>query len=340
MWDAIVLGLGPAGCAAARTLAASGLRVLAVERKRLPREKSCSGSLIRRSLTAVERIFGQPVPAHTTCTPVRTAGMVLVDGGGVEHPSDQEGLNVWRAPFDAWLASGAAEAGAVLAAGTGGTVLPGVPEAGWPTVRLRTGGGTRLERSRFVLDCRGVAEHKGGARPVVTYQTFHRGRCDLDPRYFYGFLQEYLSTYDAWLNVKDGLLVAGSAAGTPKEARLYHRRFLDYLRTHHGFAADEPLRQETWAMPAVLPGCPLDLGSGRLLRCGEAAGFLNPMGEGISSALESGAAAARAVATCLDDPATANEAYRKTTRVLRGYMMRQWDYVAGLSPRFARLRLG
>ena len=45
-------------------------------------------------------------------------------------------------------------------------------------------------------------------------------------------------------------------------------------------------------------------------------------------------------ATCLDDPAAANEAYRKTTRVLRGYMMRQWDYVAGLSPRFARLRLG
>jgi flavin-dependent dehydrogenase len=44
-----------------------------------------------------------------------------------------------------------------------------------------------------------------------------------------------------------------------------------------------------------LAGCQINYGIGRILFAGEAAGFLNPMGEGISSGLESGFAAAKAI---------------------------------------------
>ena len=50
MYDAIVAGAGPAGSAAAMALAELGGRVLLADRCALPRYKSCSGMLIRKTL--------------------------------------------------------------------------------------------------------------------------------------------------------------------------------------------------------------------------------------------------------------------------------------------------
>lgn len=47
MYDFIIIGAGPAGCTAAAQLAERGLKVLLVEKCRLPRYKSCSGVLIK-----------------------------------------------------------------------------------------------------------------------------------------------------------------------------------------------------------------------------------------------------------------------------------------------------
>ena len=50
MFDVIVVGAGPAGATTAKMLADSGLKVLIVERLKLPRYKSCSGVLIKKSM--------------------------------------------------------------------------------------------------------------------------------------------------------------------------------------------------------------------------------------------------------------------------------------------------
>ena len=50
MYDVIVVGAGPTGATAAKTLADSRLKVLLVERMKLPRYKSCSGVLIKKSI--------------------------------------------------------------------------------------------------------------------------------------------------------------------------------------------------------------------------------------------------------------------------------------------------
>jgi len=56
-WDALVVGAGPAGAAAAHWLADSGHRVLVVEKKRFPREKTCGDGL-------TPLLVGQPARDH------------------------------------------------------------------------------------------------------------------------------------------------------------------------------------------------------------------------------------------------------------------------------------
>lgn len=45
LWDAIVVGAGPAGCAAATQLSKAGMRVLLLDRYDFPRAKACAGAI-------------------------------------------------------------------------------------------------------------------------------------------------------------------------------------------------------------------------------------------------------------------------------------------------------
>ena len=51
VFDAIVVGAGPAGAAAARGLAAGGAHVCLLERARFPRSKPCGGGITTRALS-------------------------------------------------------------------------------------------------------------------------------------------------------------------------------------------------------------------------------------------------------------------------------------------------
>lgn len=54
MFDVIVIGAGPAGSTASKILAEKGFHVLLAERLKMPRYKSCSGQLIKKSLDLVQ----------------------------------------------------------------------------------------------------------------------------------------------------------------------------------------------------------------------------------------------------------------------------------------------
>src|SRR5689334_14070646 len=54
--DVIVVGAGPAGSAAATTLAMSGLKTLLVDRASFPRPKVCGDGLTPRALLMLERL--------------------------------------------------------------------------------------------------------------------------------------------------------------------------------------------------------------------------------------------------------------------------------------------
>ena len=350
-FDALVVGGGPAGAATARTLARAGACVLLAERYALPRSKSCSGMLIEAALRSIRDVFGEPVPVGARCVPDACRGLVMYDQQGRRQAIEQEALNVRRDALDAWMVESAVEAGAQLREATS---LVSFDEGGsCVSAVLKDAAGTQRVRARYLVLGDGVTGYlrrsKGfaGRRGTVTYQAFCEATFDgsaLDPLCFHAFLQPELSEYDAWANVKDGLLVIGVAVEDAVRIRSFHEAFYDHLHRHFGARVDRIIRVEKWAMPRVRPGCPLDLGGGRVFVVGEATGLLNPMGEGISSAVESGRAAGRAIADALAAPSfagaspeAARAAYEQAVLPLRHYMMRQWHAVSAMSDRFSDL---
>lgn len=342
MYDVIVIGAGPTGAAAAKTLADKGRTVLLIEKCELPRYKSCSGCLIKKTMGLVQQYFGEEVPELTTCSPAENRGMVLVDDKGNHLTFGQPGLNVWRSSFDNWLTERAAAAGAEVRDRTGAVSC--TEDDGIVTVVLQ-GRETYTEQARYVIDCEGVVGSfkrkliKEKPQYITTFQTFNEGSIDLDHHYFYAYLQPELSEYDAWFNVKDDMLVLGVSVRNPARIEHFYRQFIAYMQDRHGLRIDRQVKAEKWLMPHIRPGCRVDHAVGRVLFAGEVAGFLNPMGEGISSGIESGHAAACAIAAHFDDRSAVLADYQAATRELQLYMQRQWSFVAGMADNFGEMRI-
>ena len=340
MYDVIVVGAGPAGCTASKVLAGKGYKVLLVEKFKMPRYKSCSGVLIKKSMELVKTYFGENVPESAMCTPTENRGMIFTNDAGREYRFEQEGLNVWRSHFDGWLAKKAQESGAEVRDGV--SALSCTEKDGFVEVRLH-GENNYTESATYVLDCEGVVgklkrKITGEASGyITTFQTYNEGSIDLDLHYFYAYLQPELSEYDAWFNVKDDLLVLGVAVKDTDKIGYYYDRFISYMEENYHLCISRQTKEEKWLMPHIRPGCHVDYGVRRILFAGEVAGFLNPMGEGISAGMESGYCAARAIMEHFDNPQMARETYRQSTEKLKSYMQRQWSLVGGMAGTFREM---
>ncbi len=339
MYDLIVVGAGPAGATAAKLAAEANLKVLLLEKMKIPREKPCSGFLIQKSVRFIDQHYGE-MPKNVFCQPENTGGFILTNEDGREFRFESPGLNIWRDAFDGWLAKKAEEAGAdVLEEAFVVNV-----ENNDRNITACLNDGTAF-RAKYAVICEGAAGslknkitgHK--EKKIITYQTFCRGSIRLDPKFFYAYLQEEFSEYDAWINFKDGCIIFGVAVENPENIQKYHQRFASFLKDKYGMKIDEILNEEKWLMPKILPEYRTEAVCGRILFAGEAAGFLNPMGEGISSAFLTGKAAACAVKIASDEeaaPGRLKELYEKKIEDERSYMIRQWKLTGSLSARFAQ----
>ena len=78
MHDALVIGAGPAGAAAAWALARAGCRVALVDREAFPRDKTCGDGLIPDSLGALDTMGLRDLSARgdraARCTSWRQGG--------------------------------------------------------------------------------------------------------------------------------------------------------------------------------------------------------------------------------------------------------------------------
>jgi geranylgeranyl reductase family protein len=114
--DVIVAGAGPAGATAARTLAASGVKTLLVDRAAFPRNKPCGGGISERALGRFPwlRAALAGIDVHR---PSRLR-LEAPDGGALELESDRPCvLLIRRVEFDQALVAAAQEAGANLVSG-------------------------------------------------------------------------------------------------------------------------------------------------------------------------------------------------------------------------------
>ena len=340
-YDIIIVGAGPTGATCAKILAENSFSVLVVEKCKLPRYKSCSGMIIAKTVGLVKEYFSTEIPDSVKCTPYDNYGMVFVNDEGKEYKFEQRGLNVWRSEFDNFLLSKAIEKGAELIDGASVISCVNLDDCVEVTFSDK---GIGKKRAKYIIDCEGAM---GSVKRsilncdkdyIITYQAFYEGNIKLDPHYFYAYLQPQFSEYDAWFNVKDDMLVLGVAVEDISKIKEYNDNFIRYMQEKHDLIIYKKLKEEKWIMPRVCPNYNMDYGIGRVLFAGEVAGFLNPMGEGISCGMESGYYCAKAVIDNFQDSQKVLTAYQHNTSNLKAYMQRQWHLVSIMSKRFSDMR--
>jgi geranylgeranyl reductase family protein len=316
LWDTIVVGAGPAGCAAAYDLALAGQSVLLVDKRDFPREKACAGGLTIKAVKAL-RYSIEPVVRQV----VRR---VQLEGGRLSSSlksRDPICVMTVRSDLDAYCLGKTIEAGARFhRIGALQQIARSKDE-----VQLVTKGETY--RARFLIGADGASGQvrrlcsvgswfsQGFALEVKT--AMPRGEVDLT------FDFEAVPDGYAWIFPKGNHLNVGIYAPS-SAAGLTRNLLLSYVTQ----------RVKTETLDQVI-GQYLGIGAGgceteyvrpemreRVLLVGDAGGFVDPLtGEGIYGALLSGQAAARAILCEARGEGTAVEAfagclsgYRQTLR--------------------------
>jgi electron transfer flavoprotein-quinone oxidoreductase len=121
-FDAIVVGAGPAGCAAAYKLAKEGLEVLVVERGKFAGAKNMTGGVIYGPvLESLSPDFPTDAPVERSIS--RHVISLLSDRSSVSidfnmtGSGEHNGYSILRSKFDRWFAGKVEESGGIVAAG-------------------------------------------------------------------------------------------------------------------------------------------------------------------------------------------------------------------------------
>ena len=336
----LVVGAGPAGATAARTLALAGVPVHLIDRSPFPRNKPCGGGISTRVLRRFPYLDRElcRIPTHT----VRRLYLEGPDGTSTAIESDEPAaLMIRRMDFDALLVSLAVEAGAELT--TGVDIVMATEHDDHVDLTARDG---RRFAASLVIAADGV--HSVVARRLglnrgwppeaialdMMEETPRAALRDVDPstlwvRYGYeprnsefrpqnsefraaeGYA--YIFPKTDHVNIGIGYVLSYYREAVESAPYELQRGFIDDLLAR-GVVTGESVRRNF--TPFMIPvGGPVGRpGRGRVLLAGDAGGFVNAFtAEGIYYAMASGNLAAQAI---LDTP-DAPDGQRLATRYRR-----------------------
>lgn len=312
--DVVVVGAGPAGCAAAITLARAGREVVMVDRARFPRDKCCGDGLTTEALRRLEALGLAPAEV-ASWTPLRDVWIRSPEGREAYYPLPA-GPGTYaavarRADLDAALVDVARDAGATVLDGHGLTGAGVERSPGTVTTEVD---GVGAIAARYAIGADGMwsplRKHLGAAEAPGYLGEWHAFR-----QYFTGV--DRAAANDLWVWFEADLLpgyawsfpLGGGRANVgfgvrrrPGQRRAELARMWPQIlsRSHVrgvlGEGATPESAHRAWPIPARVASTRLSAGGGRALFVGDAARASDPLtGEGIAQALETGSLAALAI---------------------------------------------
>jgi menaquinone-9 beta-reductase len=277
IYDAIVLGAGPAGSTVARELARRGKQILLLDKNHFPRPKVCGGCLNLRALQTLERLGLGDLPAQLGGEPLQQIHLHAAGrSAAVPLPG---GYSISRSAFDHALVDAAIKSGVEFRPGVAGTlgdvvdhtriVRTSFGEFAAKTIILATGLGglpTSIKPGSRI-----------GAGTIVKNHNMHFPRNTITmcaaPGGYVGIAQVENHQLDIAAAFDANYIM--DCGGLPAAAD-------DVLR-QSGYG---PLPGATWKGTPALTRSPAEIAGQRWFAVGDAAGYVEPFtGEGMAWAL-------------------------------------------------------
>ncbi len=295
-YDVIVAGLGPAGANAAYHLGCAGIRTLALEKKIMPRHKTCAGGIPAKVVDLLDFDFSAAIEQE-----IKSAVVSFRQMKSVEMPrEDNLGYVVNRSVFDHLLALRAGNAGAIISEGESVRMVAErdhMIEVGTnrDTYRCRAliGADGAQGATAGILGCSAPPASIG----LEVYVPYEHALIR-DHVHKLGFYFGYLPDGYGWIfpRREDASIGIGIPMKYARRARGLLADFLEALGLPGNLAA----QAKGHALPLFSPLTRRPFCRGNILLAGDAASFVDPVtGEGIYWALKSGEEAARAISATL-----------------------------------------
>lgn len=328
-YDAIVVGAGPAGSTAAKYLAEKGVKTLLVDKEDFPRKKPCGGGLPTRVL--------QQYPYVNELVNSISYGSITHSSSlryNFEIIRDQPLLaTVFRNEFDFGLVKFAQKSGATFQGGKKVKDLT-IQKS---KAKIRFEDGKEIE-TQIVLGCDGmrsiVAKKTGLCKKhekicvcIMQEQPMTKKQLDhyfTDKRITHIFIKaQGIAGYGWIFPKKDGINIGLGEFKSATDTSESKPRLKDIYKKYIATLKENKILPQEFPMKnlegGTLPVFPLEKTyANRVLLCGDAAGFINPItGEGIYYAMSSGEMAASVASEALKAKDTSEHYLSKYEKIWR-----------------------
>ena len=317
--DVVIVGASLAAAAAAKRTVDAGLETIVLERKELPRHKICSGILSPRGHRFLLENFG-PLPREALHEPTSCRGVTFHFPSMVSIPMDFFGgttPHLHRKYSDHWAIQRS------VAEVHDQTSFAGLEDRDdHVLVHARQNGEPVEYRARQVIGADGPSSlvtraiYPDYPKQIPWFfvgQKFHDIiDCPLSAEYFHFWFHPGLGHY-TWSHARDGRQIVGVGFKRGDNFARKHAVVQQYLEDRHSVrlqpAGDDDEGCAENFGPSLINR--YVFGKGNVLVTGQAAGFLNMIGEGMSCALHSGAISGEAVVEARQRNRPLQEIYRK-----------------------------
>jgi geranylgeranyl reductase family protein len=324
----LIIGGGPAGSAAASTLAQAGVGCLVLDKSDFPRDKLCGGLVTGRCMTLLHDVFGLAYDEEilNQSSDIK----LMMRSETLSRVTDHSTLFfTMRQKFDNWLLERAKSYGAKLKTGVG------VDQIKPNSVILSDGSEINFD---ILIGCDGV-------NSMVARHLFGRS---FDPKTIgFGLEAEVpISDKKHHVEIDFGAVNWGYGWAFPKQKTVTigvggihteNPKLKDQMQSYLLGQGIDPATCKIKGQYIPFGDYREISGHNNIVLCGDAAGFVDPItGEGIGYAIQSGAQAAQAAinALAMKQPEQVYDLYYRATAPIRSDLKRAkaWRYVIFAKP--------